>query len=78
MVWGNVLSLKCTLGLVACVHLACAKVFKLQKVFLYSKVFKLEKVFLKFLCGSFGIDLFVSSDTYKGKTVYTWISPDPA
>ena len=66
MVWGTVLSLKCTFGLVACVHLACAKVFKLQKVF------------LNFFCGSFGIGLFVSSDTYKGNAAYTQISLDPA
>jgi len=30
------------------------------------------------LCGSFGIGLFVSSDTYKGKAAYIRISPDPA
>ena len=29
-------------------------------------------------CGSFGIGLFVSSDTYKDKIDYTRISLDPA
>jgi len=35
-------------------------------------------VFSKIFCGSFGIGLFVSSDTYKGKAAYIRISPDPA
>jgi len=34
--------------------------------------------FLKFFCGSFGIGLFVSSDTCKGKAAYIQISPDLA
>jgi len=45
---------------------------------LHSKDFQLQKVFSKKLCGSFGIGLFVSSDTCKGKTTYTRISPNPA
>ena len=36
----------------------------------YSKVFQLQNDFLKKFCGSFGISLFVSSDTYKGKAAY--------
>jgi len=35
-------------------------------------------VFSKIFCGSFGIGLFMSSDTYKGKAAYIRISPDPA
>ena len=44
---------------------------------LYSKDFQVQKVSQNFLCGSFGIDLFVSSDTYKCKAAYTQISLTP-
>jgi len=66
-VWYEVMyfPLRCVLGLVAYVLVA------------YLKVFQFQKVFSKFLRGSFGIGLFVSSDTYKGKAAYIWISPDP-
>jgi len=33
-------------------------------------------VFSKEICGSFKIDLFVNSNTCKGKITYTQISPD--
>ena len=44
-----------------------------------SKAFQLQNGFLKKkICGSFRIDLFVNSDTYKGKAAYIRISPYPA
>ena len=42
------------------------------KSFLVTKWFSQKKIY-----GSFGIGLFVSSDTYKGKAAYIRISPDP-
>ena len=38
----------------------------------------LQNGFLKKFCGSFGIGLFVSSDTCKDKAAYSRISPDVA
>ena len=42
------------------------------------KRFSTAKAFLKTFCGSFGIGVFVSSDTCKRKTAYIRISSDPA
>jgi len=46
--------------------------------FIVFKRFSTAKGFLKIFCESFGISLFVSSDTCKGKVAYTQIFPDLA
>jgi len=47
-------------------------------VFATSKFFANTKLFSqKWFCGSFGISLFVSRDTYKSKVAYSWIFPNP-
>jgi len=58
--------------------LSCVFYLVASALVAYSKVFKIHKWFSQNFCGSFGISLFVSSDTCKGKATYIRISPDPA
>jgi len=62
---------------VACSLLMSTFCFSCCCLFLYPKVFQLQKVFSKMLVWVFQNRLLCESNTCKGKTTYTWISPYP-
>jgi len=53
-------------------HMSVGTLFSKKKGF-----FQLQNDFRKIFCGSFGIGLFVSSDTCKGKAAYIHIEKKP-